>query len=220
MRVQNPLSLIKSSLRERAIISTKIEPRIFSINFLCGLSVCSQMKSEDLSWAWQSSSYCTLVRVCFSLFSHISWLNLKHLVLATTTGKPLLGQFYDEMAQNLSPLLFCLPLPPCCHLIANIFLNGGGGRVWEGPTQVSTHWMCCWQTGRRVLARAASHRWDWQASKQQVHGREKWLKNTDRTEGRASVRSEVHFVWVGAGRLSMAWRTRERAKKKWRLFVV
>lgn len=113
---------------------------------------------------------------------------------------------------------FVYHVPPFCHLISPIFLNRGGGRVRKGPTQVSTHWMCCCRTGGGVLARAASHRWDGQATKQQVHGRKKGLQKTDRAEGRASMRSEVHFVGVGAGRLSggltMAWRTTEEGKEK------
>lgn len=170
------------------------------------------MKCEGLSWEWRSSSYCPGESISL-LSSFMS--KSKHLVLAMTTGKPLLGQFYEEMAQNLSLLLFCLPFPPFCHTISPIFLDRGGSGVCEGPTQVSTHWRCCCQTGGGVLARAASHGWDRQTTKQQIHGREKRFQKTDGTEGRASVRSEVHFVGVGTGRLSrgiaMAWRTRETA---------
>lgn len=80
--------------------------------------------------------------------------------------------------------------------------------------------MCRRHAGGGALARTASNWRDWQATKKQVHGRKKGLQKTDRAESWASVRSEVHFVGVGAGRqswgITVAWRTRQRAKKKWR----
>lgn len=55
--------------------------------------------------------------------------------------------------------------------------------------------------GGRRLTRAAGDRRHGQAAEEQVHGGEEGLEEADGAEGRASVRGEVDFVGVGAGRL-------------------
>lgn len=55
--------------------------------------------------------------------------------------------------------------------------------------------------GGRRLTRAAGDRRDGQAAEEQVHGGEEGLEEADGAEGRASVRGEVDFVGVRAGRL-------------------
>lgn len=72
------------------------------------------------------------------------------------------------------------------------------------------------------LARAASDRGDRQAAEEQVHGWEEGLQEADGAEGRASVRSEVDLVGVGAGRLqrglilaaSPGWKDERRSLKR------
>lgn len=78
------------------------------------------------------------------------------------------------------------------------------------------------------LARAASDRRDRQAAEKQVHGWEEGLQEADGAEGRASVRSEVDLVGVGAGRLQQdlvlaarpGWKDRRRSLKRWIIFRV
>lgn len=54
------------------------------------------------------------------------------------------------------------------------------------------------------LTRAARDRGDGQAAEEQVHGREEGLQEADGAESRASVRSEVDLVGVGARRLQQS----------------
>lgn len=73
------------------------------------------------------------------------------------------------------------------------------------------------------LTRAASDRRHGQAAEEQVHGWEEGLEQADGAEGRASVRSEVDLVGVGAGRLQQSlvlaarpgWEDGRRSLKRW-----
>lgn len=136
----------------------------------------------------------------FSPDFHVSWKVLASWVGATTT---------TEITHRETASVHC-------PFVSHTSLNGWGGRVWK--VCVVAHCMHYCLTGGRALAWAASDRWDWQATKQQVHGREERLKQADWAEGGASVRSEVDFVGVRTGRLNrtiaMAGRTREGKEKE------
>lgn len=91
----------------------------------------------------------------------------------------------------------------CCAEETNPVPAGQGSASSFGPCH-PPHSLHAQVPGGGHLTRAASDRGDGQATEEQVHGREEGLQEADGAEGRASVRSEVDLVGVGARRLKQS----------------
>lgn len=87
-------------------------------------------------------------------------------------------------------------------------LQGSCGWVWERSAHVTTY-----SVWARTLSWTARHRWNRQATKQQVHRREEGLEETDGAEGGSSVGCKIHLVRVRTGELARGISTTGKSKR-------